>query len=287
MIYICIDEPGIERIKNLRKIHNIYAIDHWTVRSPLFYLALKGKEYVQEHFPNYGKIYLNSIQESGSLESIKDCNLSDIESIEGFLLEKSTADTQTGEPLALNFATGQPDPRTFRYPDGVILDTATHPLALIREILTGMGSEESKLEIKIEDMRDKYGKPIQSNDWSTAEGSAKLTLSISGIPIRIDVNKYAGEQNRKGIIINFKDGSSLSLSRINNEDILELRDQQAKQLGKMEIQSPLYDILVRHSIRPPSPRSSSLGNYKGLTSRRIEEISTLLQAINLERTGIQ
>jgi hypothetical protein len=64
--------------------------------------------------------------------------VADIVRIEGFLQEPSGFNA-AGEPIALNFATGEPDTRTLRHPDGVILDIGTHVLAMMRETLRYLG----------------------------------------------------------------------------------------------------------------------------------------------------
>jgi hypothetical protein len=58
----------------------------------------------------------------------------DIVWIEGYLQEPSGFNA-AGEPVALNFATGELDTRQLRHPDGVILDIGTHVLAMLRETL--------------------------------------------------------------------------------------------------------------------------------------------------------
>jgi hypothetical protein len=68
-------------------------------------------------------------------------SVSDIVKIEGFLQEPSGYNA-AGEPIALNFATGEPDARTLRHPDGVILDIGTHVLAMLRETVRYLGGSD-------------------------------------------------------------------------------------------------------------------------------------------------
>ncbi|VFS43836.1 Predicted dehydrogenases and related proteins [Enterobacter cancerogenus] len=65
-------------------------------------------------------------------------HFSEIVSMEGFLQEPSGFNA-AGEPVALNFVTGEPDKRTLRHPDGVILDIGTHVLAMLRETVRYLG----------------------------------------------------------------------------------------------------------------------------------------------------
>jgi hypothetical protein len=44
--------------------------------------------------------------------------------------------------VALNFATGEPDTRQLRHPDGVILDIGTHVLAMLRETIRYCGGTD-------------------------------------------------------------------------------------------------------------------------------------------------
>ncbi|VFS29339.1 Uncharacterised protein [Serratia liquefaciens] len=64
----------------------------------------------------------------------------DIVWIEGYLQEPSGFNS-AGEPVALNFATGELDTRQLRHPDGVILDIGTHVLAMLRETLHASGGD--------------------------------------------------------------------------------------------------------------------------------------------------
>lgn len=64
----------------------------------------------------------------------------DIVWIEGYLQELSGFNS-AGEPVALNFATGELDTRQLRHPDGVILDIGTHVLAMLRETLHASGGD--------------------------------------------------------------------------------------------------------------------------------------------------
>jgi len=52
-------------------------------------------------------------------------NINEIKCIEGFLLEPSGFNA-AGEPIALNFATGEEDTRQLRHPDGVIVDIGSY-----------------------------------------------------------------------------------------------------------------------------------------------------------------
>ena len=90
--------PQIEKLKSLLELpgvaSRVLALDHWMAR----------------------------------LETVKQTlvsTFSDVVRIEGFLQEPSGYNP-AGEPIALNFATGESDTRTLHHPDGVILDIGTH-----------------------------------------------------------------------------------------------------------------------------------------------------------------
>jgi hypothetical protein len=73
-----------------------------------------------------------------------------------------------GEPVALNFATGELDTRQLRHPDGVILDIGTHVLAMLRETLLGCGGDVT-LDLAVRVVKDRLGRDIAHGDMVTAE----------------------------------------------------------------------------------------------------------------------
>ncbi len=87
--------------------------------------------------------------------------------------------------MALNFATGEPDTRQFRHPDGVILDIGTHVLAMLRETIRYCGGTD-EMHLEIRQASDRLGHAIARGDTQTAEGNAHLqgnsavSRSISG-----------------------------------------------------------------------------------------------------------
>ncbi|MQK22317.1 oxidoreductase, partial [Escherichia coli] len=111
-----------ELLNEPQHARRVLALDHWMARDGALKLALgelderwQGEDAAQPRRP-----LLSSIQ--------------DIARIDGFLQEPSGFNDQ-GEPVALNFATGEPDTRQLRHPDGVILDIGTHVLAMLRETI--------------------------------------------------------------------------------------------------------------------------------------------------------
>lgn len=117
-------------------------------------------------------------------------HFSEIVSMEGFLQEPSGFNA-AGEPVALNFATGEPDKRTLRHPDGVILDIGTHVLAMLRETVRYLGGQDD-MALQVMTARDRLGRNITQGDLITAEGEAHLQGRVSGVPVNIWLNKYAG-----------------------------------------------------------------------------------------------
>lgn len=108
----------------------------------------------------------------------------DIVWLEGYLQEPSGFNS-AGEPVALNFATGELDTRQLRHPDGVILDIGTHVLAMLRETLHASGGDTA-LSLSLRVAKDRLGHDIAPGDTSTAEGRRicrepwALSRSISG-----------------------------------------------------------------------------------------------------------
>jgi hypothetical protein len=154
--------PQIEKLKTLLELpgaaSRVLALDHWMAR-------------------------LETVQQ-GLVDTV-----ADIVRIEGFLQEPSGYNA-AGEPIALNFATGEPDTRTLRHPDGVILDIGTHVLAMLRETLRYLG--ECDMALQVVTAKDRLGRDIRKGDLTTAEGEAHLQGQISGVPVDIWLNKYAG-----------------------------------------------------------------------------------------------
>lgn len=108
----------------------------------------------------------------------------DIVWLEGYLQEPSGFNS-AGEPVALNFATGELDTRQLRHPDGVILDIGTHVTAMLRETLHASGGDTA-LSLSLRVAKDRLGHDIAHGDTSTAEGRRicreprALSRSISG-----------------------------------------------------------------------------------------------------------
>ena len=110
---------------------------------------------------------------------------------ESKVLQEPSGYNAAGEPIALNFATGEPDTRTLRHPDGVILDIGTHVLAMLRETLRYLGGQDD-MTLQVVTAKDRTGHYIAKGDQTTAEGEAHLQGTISGVPVDIWLNKYAG-----------------------------------------------------------------------------------------------
>jgi predicted dehydrogenase len=136
----------------------------------------------------------------------------DIVWLEGYLQEPSGFNA-AGEPVALNFATGELDTRQLRHPDGVILDIGTHVLAMLRETLHASGGDTT-LSLSLRVAKDRLGHDIAPGDTVTAEGQAHLQGTLGTIPLNIWLNKYAGPAGgQKGMRIGLRDERILTLDR--------------------------------------------------------------------------
>lgn len=197
--------------------------------------------------------------------------LEEIDRIEGFLLEPSGFNA-AGEPIALNFATGEPDTRELRHPDGVIVDIGTHVLAMMRETLILAGADES-LTLELLLAKDRVGKNIRPGDLTTAEGLALLRGLIGGVPCVLQLNKYAGPAGgQKGINIVLNDGRIIAVDRRGTEEKLTLDGE-----PELDISGPLYDrclveiIFANGTLFERSPQA-----IPALTRRRVQEVRALL-----------
>ncbi|EPQ6908025.1 Gfo/Idh/MocA family oxidoreductase [Citrobacter freundii] len=198
----------------------------------------------------------------------------EIVKIEGFLQEPSGFNA-AGEPIALNFATGEPDTRELRHPDGVILDIGTHVLAMLRETVRYLGGN-NEMVLRLVSAKDRLGRDIPQGDLTTAEGEAHLQGLISGIPLEIWLNKYAGPSGgQKGLRIYLRDGRIISHDRRGTEDVLEVIDGEAVQ--RWSITGTIYahclaeQILGAQSLFERCPQEVSQ-----TTLRRLEEVECLL-----------
>lgn len=201
--------------------------------------------------------------------------LDEIVKIEGFLQEPSGFNA-AGEPIALNFATGEPDARQLEHPDGVIIDIGTHVLAMMRDILRGLGGN-GELSLQLISAKDRLGRPIAKGDLHTAEGEAHLRGTVSGIPVDIWLDKYAGPTGgQKGFRLHLRDGRIISHDRRGAEDVIELI--KGENVQRWKIPGTIYarclaeHILGEKSLYQRAPEEVSL-----TTQRRLEEVELLLQ----------
>ncbi|MRS91702.1 oxidoreductase [Enterobacteriaceae bacterium RIT714] len=270
---IVVEKPIVATLAQIEKLKTllaepgaasrVLALDHWMARNGAMQLALgtPGPEWQAER-ANQG--------------AVKGVNAFDeIVRIEGFLQEPSGFNT-AGEPIALNFATGEPDTRQLRHPDGVIIDIGTHVLAMIRETVRYLGGN-SDISLRVLTAKDRLGQPVATGDLQTAEGEAHLQGHISGIPTDIWLNKYAGPAGgQKGLRLHLRDGRVISQDRRGAQDILELTD--GDRVLRWSLPGMIYEhclaghILGEKSLYERAPEEVSL-----TTLRRLEEVEILLQ----------
>ncbi|BEU79833.1 hypothetical protein EAG21025_31460 [Enterobacter asburiae] len=201
-------------------------------------------------------------------------NIANIVKIDGFLQEPSGYNA-AGEPIALNFATGEPDSRSLLHPDGVILDIGTHVLAMLRETVRYLGGND-EMTLRVVTAKDRLGRDIAKGDLTTAEGEAHLQGSISGVPVDIWLNKYAGPAGgQKGLRLWLRDGRTISYDRRGAEDVLELINGNTRQCW--EIPGTIYEhCLAEHILGANSLFERDPQEVSRTTRRRIEEVTLLL-----------
>ncbi|MGL4429356.1 MAG: Gfo/Idh/MocA family protein [Silvania sp.] len=201
-------------------------------------------------------------------------SLSGIVKIEGFLQEPSGFNA-AGEPIALNFATGEPDTRTLRHPDGVILDIGTHVLAMLRETTRYLGGND-EMSLQVITAKDRLGQDIAKGDLITAEGEAHLQGWISGVPVDIWLNKYAGPSGgQKGLRLYLSDGRIINHDRRGTEDVLELIE--GEDIQRWHIPGTIYaHCLTEHILGAKSLFERDPEEVPRTTRRRLEEVELLL-----------
>ena len=266
---IVVEKPIVATLSQIEKLktllaqpdaaNRVLALDHWMARNGAMQLAL-GKLGAQWQGDNPQQALVS--------------HFSHIAKIDGFLQEPSGFNA-VGEPIALNFATGEPDTRELRHPDGVILDIGTHVLAMLRETVRYLGGNDS-MTLQVKSAKDRLGRNIVEGDLTTAEGEAHLQGQISGIPLDIWLNKYAGPAGgQKGLRLCLRDGRVISHDRRGVEDVLELIDgdvvQRWSQPGSVYAHCLAEHILGAQSLFERSPQEVSR-----TTQRRLEEVECLL-----------
>lgn len=258
---IVVEKPVVASLLQMAALHHllkpqamqdrVLAFDHWMARTSIAGL-INGQLDSGWQGP--------ALPPPGSLSG-------DITGIDGFLEEPSGTGPD-GDPVALNFATGEPDKRQFHHPDGVIMDTGPHVLAMIRENLVQLGLQE-RFTLHQCSATDRRGNPLIRGDISTAEGSAMISGEYGRIPLTITLNKYAGPGiSRKGMQIRLREGAVVSADYRPEGDVLTLT-QHGQRLQWVR-PGALYPHCVRQLLCNPPARP---GEY---TRRRVEEISTLL-----------
>ncbi|WP_349920726.1 Gfo/Idh/MocA family oxidoreductase [Aeromonas veronii] len=231
----------------------VLALDHWMARRAAQQLLGEGLD--------------AGWQPQGA--AVRPATLKDVAEVEGFLLEPCGIDAQ-GHPFALNFATGEPDQRTFRHPDGVILDIGTHVLAMIHELLVALGGDDS-LHLVVEGVCDRLGRPIARGDLSTAEGRACLRGEAAGVPVTLWLDKYAGPGvEKKGLRLTLKDGRVIELLRSGNLAWLHHHENGMEQ--RWQLEGSLYRHCIAQTLLAPIP----VGGWGGVTARRLQEVGLLL-----------
>ena len=250
---IVVEKPIVATLSQLEKLNRllalpgaasrVLALDHWMARLATVQLGLIG-------------------------------TFADIARIDGFLQEPSGFNAK-GEPVALNFATGEVDTRTLHHPDGVILDIGTHVLAMLRETVRYLGGGDD-MTLQVVAATDRLGREIKQGDLTTAEGSAHLRGQLSGIPVEIWLNKYAGPSGgQKGLRLYLHDGRVISHDRHGAEDVLVLTD--GDRVQRWHIPGTIYmhclaeRILGQKSLFECDPEEVSR-----TTRRRMAEVELLL-----------
>lgn len=250
----------LARPENTRRV---LALDHWMARDGALCLA-QGKMDSRWQAAHYDTLTQPPVTA-----------LNDIVGIDGFLLEPSGFNA-AGEPIALNFATGEPDTRQLRHPDGVILDIGCHVLAMMRETVRYLGGS-NHLQLRVVQAKDRLGRPIAIGDRDTAEGEAHLQGSFGAIPVNLWLNKYAGPGvEHKGIRIYLRDGRILSQKREGSGECVELIT------GETTLSWTRSGAIYAHCLGEQILGADNLfarapDEVAKLTQRRIAEVELLLQ----------
>lgn len=241
------------RLADPAQAGRVLALDHWTAR-------VEGLQTLLGKLPGGSPV----------------CSTHDILCIDGYLQERSGFN-ELGEPCALNFATGEPDRRQLHYPDGVVLDTGTHVLAMLREWMVA-NRLPCGLSLRLWAMTDRLGQTIPAGDFTTAEGRAELEGSVGGVPLTLHLDKYAGpDGGRKGLVVTGRSGWQLSLDRKGNSDMVVFEHK--GQRHQLERPGAIYDYCLAACLPDCLPDIQVIGRdvRQAMTRRRLEEVTLLLE----------
>ena len=217
-----IDESELPLFREIIERHsNLLLADHWYAR--LFTLA----DMIKTHIPQ---------SEWGNISQLS-----------GYLIEPSTTN-EKGEPCPLDFSTGKPDERPWihEHPNGVVLDTAIHPANLLLGLTTILKEEEQSIKLNAQQstLTDRFGQPIKTGDRSTAEGHAILNGQINHAPTMIEVNKYGGQESKKGCIVEFNNGSKAEVFRTSQGDVYRILSSCGGVIAEKTDPRPLYQVFI-------------------------------------------
>lgn len=157
----------------------------------------------------------------------------------------------------------------------MILDIGTHVLAMLRETVRYLGGQDD-MTLQVVTAKDRLGRDIAKGDLTTAEGEAHLQGSISGVPVDIWLNKYAGPAGgQKGLRLYLRDERIINYDRRGAEDVLELIE--GKGIQRWHIPGTIYEhCLAEHILGAKSLFERDPHEVSRTTRRRIEEVTLLL-----------
>lgn len=265
--------PNLAQLSDLKALlanesyaKRVLALDHWTGRDGLQNLLTGQLDASWKPLFDEQPPHITPIQEQ------------DIQKLEGFLLEPCGFN-DAGEPIALNFATGEEDKRQFFHPDGVILDIGTHVLTMMRECLAQFLTSQP-LTLQAIEAKDRLGRDIEFGDLTTAEGHALLQGKCGSVAVTLHLSKYFSlEGGEKGMKLTLNDGRQIVLDRQGQDDLLSYhcdgKTWQWIRYGAL-YQHTIFDLLLSYPMD-----ENELMNK---TQRRIEEVESLL-SINQQLRG--
>jgi ribosomal protein L16/L10AE len=158
----------------------------------------------------------------------------------------------------------------------VILDIGTHVLAMMRETVRYLGGDD-QMVLQVISAKDRLGRDIIKGDLRTAEGEAHLQGNLSGIPVDIWLNKYAGPQGgQKGMRLTLRDGRIISHDRRGPQDVLTLTE--GEHVQRWTLSGTLYEhCLAEQVLGATSLFNRAPDDVRHTTRRRLDEVVLLLK----------
>ena len=234
------------------KFTNTFFVDHWYPRMEGIKQMLRAGIGLENIKQTHLHPHLEISDKHKEYLSEQPISVESLIKVEGYLIEDSHLDTETNMRYPMSFMGGDYSrgESVFKYPNGVLTDTLIHPM---NALCYALGIDGLTLQnIKSHSLLDRYGLPIERNDFQNGEAFAQINGNLnlpSGKDIEFDLvaNKLA-EKDHKGMTLTFEDGRSIIFKKVNGKDTTTLLGRNHEVLALMSTNREPYDLLIKDWI---------------------------------------